>query len=425
MPSRTIVVGIGAGIAAYKAAVLVREFQRAGHTVHIVPTPASLEFVGRATWEGLSGASVRTSVFEGEGADHVELARIADLIVVAPATADLLARIRAGMANDLLTTTILAARCPLVVAPAMHTQMWNAAATQSNMRALIDRGVHVIGPDAGALGSGDTGVGRLVEPERIAEQSLRILEKDRIREAADEHAIDRNNEQLASKTVRVVVTAGGTREAIDPVRFIGNFSSGRQGIALAQAAHQRGWDVELISANIDESLLQELPSHIAITRVVSGHDLEQRVVECARSGVDVIIMAAAVADFRPVHVASEKIKKEVGTMQAPTIELERTTDILALLSTHPHRPRLLVGFAAETGDDAQVQAMGKEKAKRKGADLLAINAVGQGRGFGDVSNRLVVVDREGAVVNEISGSKNAVGCGLMALIAERLDIMTR
>ena len=230
----TVVVGVGAGIAAYKAAILVRALMRAGVNVHVVPTPRSLDFVGRTTWEGLSGQPVLTGVADLPGADHVELARVAQLIVIAPATADLIARLRSGVADDLLTTSVLAAHCPVLIAPAMHSNMWTNPATQDNVRVLRERGVHVLDPDTGALGSGDSGIGRLADPEAIAEKALALLDRGKAKDSLYTAAKTEEKQVLAGASI--LITAGGTREPIDPVRFIGNCSSGRQGIEIAKAA---------------------------------------------------------------------------------------------------------------------------------------------------------------------------------------------
>lgn len=390
----TVVVGVGGGVAAFKAATLVREITRAGHQVRVIPTPAALEFVGTATWEALSGAPVFTGVFEAGGADHVEIARSADLIVIAPATADLIARMRAGMANDLLTTTILAADCPVVIAPAMHTAMWEHPATQENCQVLAERGIHVLEPVTGALSSGDSGKGRMPEAEEIARRALAYLHGER--------AVTLD---LAGQ--RILITAGGTHEAIDPVRFIGNHSSGRQGIALARCALSRGAQVTLISANIEKVLL---PDGVDIVPVTSAADMEEAVVSRLRQ-TDAVIMAAAVADYRPVAPARMKLKKSEET-DVPQILLERTPDILAGIARSEHRPACVVGFAAETGRPEQVLAFGQEKARRKGADLLVVNPVGDGRGFGDVPNEVHLLDAQGNVVGQAAGSKDDVACAI-------------
>lgn len=389
----TTVVGVGAGIAAYKAVLLVRELQRAGHEVVVVPTPASLAFVGTATWEGLTSRAVHTGVFEAGGADHVEIARTADLLVVAPATADLLARVRAGIADDLLTTTVLAATCPILLVPAMHTAMWDNPATRDNVRVLRDRGLNVLDPDSGALGSGDTGTGRLPDPTRIARTALELL-TPRTRDL--EH-------------LRVLVSAGGTHEPLDPVRYLGNASSGRQGCAIARAAHARGADVTLVASNVAASLL---PPGVEVVLAPRAVDVEREVLS-RLPDTDVLVMAAAVADFRPAAVSEEKIKKDPGSDGAPVLVLERTPDVLAQATHSPDRPAVVIGFGAETGTPEEILARGREKAARKGADLLALNAVGGGRGFGDVSNTLHLLRPDGTETAVLTGTKDELADGLL------------
>lgn len=414
--SATVVVGVGGGVAAFKAATLVREIARAGHEVRVIPTPSALEFVGTATWEALSGAPVHVGVFDAGGADHVEIAREADLIVIAPATADLMARMRSGMANDLLTTTLLASRCPVVIAPAMHTAMWEHPATQENRQVLLARGIHVLDPLEGALSSGDSGKGRMQEPEEIARIALNILAQHN---SVSEHArssagpVDLEGRQI-------LITAGGTHEAIDPVRFIGNHSSGRQGIALARRARERGAEVTLIAANVEAALL---PTGVNIVPVVSAADMEEAVNSRLHQS-DAVIMAAAVADYRPSAPAHMKLKKS-EEVDVPQIVLERTPDILAGIATSPHRPACVVGFAAETGSVEQVLAYGQEKARRKGADLLVVNPVGEGRGFGDVPNDVHFVGSDGSILGKASGTKDDVACAILdrvsAILASTME----
>lgn len=411
----TVVVGVGAGIAAYKAAILVRALIRAGAEVHVVPTPRSLDFVGRTTWEGLTGRPALTGASDLPGADHVELARRAELIVVAPATADLIARLRAGLADDLLTTTVLAADCPVLLAPAMHSNMWTNPATRDNVAALRERGLIVIDPDSGALGSGDTGVGRLPDPEAIADRALELIGMSR-RPGAD-GAPEDGRGRLDGK--RILITAGGTREAIDPVRFIGNLSSGRQGIEIAKSAFRAGARVTLVASNIESAMLAELDPAIEILAAPSSSDVEEAVMSRA-GAVDAVVMAAAIADFRPARVEDRKIKKDPGSTSAPTLSLVRTTDILHRLSRSPQRPPVLVGFAAETGEPEEVKRLGREKAVRKGADLLAVNRVGGGAGFGEVDNEVWLVDSTGALVGGARGSKSAVAQALVVRIGDLL-----
>ena len=379
-----ILLGVGAGIAAYKSALLLRLFSEAGHDVRVVPTKASLEFVGTATWEALSGSPVTTDVFENVPAvKHVSLGRWADLVVVAPATADLLSRLATGRCDDLLTAAMLTVRCPVLVAPAMHTEMWQHPATIANVATLRSRGVHVLDPDVGRLTGTDSGPGRLPEPEAIAAAAKALL----------------HPQDLAG--VSVVVSAGGTHEPIDPVRFLGNRSTGRQGYAIAIACERRGATVELVSANV---ALAD-PHGVRVTRVETAEQLRSAM-HAAASAADLVVMAAAVADFRPAERAATKIKKDGRT--STTIELELNPDILAELTAARSPGQVVVGFAAETGDDHDVLRLGQEKARRKGADLLVVNAVGDARGFGDVHTSATVVDSTGTVVTTSAGSKSDV-----------------
>ena len=399
-----IVLGVSGGIAAYKACSLLRLFTEAGHDVTVVPTASALQFVGAPTWAALSGkpvhADVCTSVHE---VPHVRLGQNADLVVVAPATADLMAKAAAGMADDLLTSTLLTARCPVVLAPAMHTEMWDHAATQANVVTLTERGVHVIPPSSGRLTGADTGPGRLPEPEELYAVCQRILAHHQTasspRPGADgipaaRHAVG----PLAGR--KVVVTAGGTREPLDPVRYLGNRSSGKQGYALASVAARRGAEVTLVSAN---STLPA-PAGVTVVPVQTALELEQAVTEAA-AAADVVVMAAAVADFRPREYHGTKIKKTHGPGEedhAPTIELVRNPDVLAgLVARRGEAPTpVIVGFAAETGDDeGSVLEHGRAKLARKGCDLLVVNEVGESVTFGQDHNTVHILRRgsEGVV----------------------------
>ncbi len=383
-----VVLGVSGGIAAYKSASLLRLLTAAGHDVRVVPTAAALEFVGRATWEALSGKPVSTGVFDDvPGVEHVRLGAEADLVVVAPATADLLARAAAGLADDLLTATLLTADCPVLMVPAMHTQMWLHAATQANVATLRERGVHILDPDEGRLTGQDSGVGRLPEPEAILAAALTLA----------------GPRDLAGR--RVVVTAGGTREPVDPVRFLGNRSTGRQGVALARTAALRGADVLLIAANVSAPL--DGCSGVQVQQVESAAELHDAVRK-ASVDADVVVMAAAVADFRPAAVAEHKIKKtDAGSSM--TVELTATPDILAELVAQRRAGQVVVGFAAETGDDAaSVLEHGRAKALRKGADLTVVNAVGPTRGFAVGVNDAMILDSRGAQVAHRSGTKEEV-----------------
>lgn len=393
-----ILLGVGAGIAAYKSALLLRQLTEAGHQVRVVPTPASLQFVGAATWEALSGQPVTTGVFDDvPQVEHVSLGRSAEVVIVAPATADLLARAAAGRCDDLLTAALLTVRCPVLVAPAMHTEMWLHPATQANVATLRARGVHVLDPAVGRLTGPDTGVGRLPEPEEIAAAALALVAP----------------QDLAGR--HVVISAGGTREPLDPVRFLGNRSTGRQGYALARAAARRGAAVTLVAANVG----LPAPTGVTVVAVETTAELAAAVRDAARSA-DAVVMAAAVADFRPAGSSETKIKK-TGAAPAP-LELVLNQDVLAgLVADRPRPGQLVVGFAAETGDDAgTVLEHGVAKARRKGADLLAVNAVGRGTGFGDVPNEVTVLDKDGAVVAKAAGTKDEVADAVLDAVAARL-----
>ncbi|MFT0763345.1 bifunctional phosphopantothenoylcysteine decarboxylase/phosphopantothenate--cysteine ligase CoaBC [Actinomyces sp. F1_1611] len=388
----TVLLGVGGGIAAFKLVTVVRRLRQVGVDVYVLPTEASLEFVGEQTWQELSEHPIGVKVLHGPGElSHIELARRADLFLVAPATADLLAQLRLGLASNLLTATFLAADCPKLLSPAMHTNMWENPATQDNVATLRARGVEIIEPATGALSSGDTGAGRLPEPDAIVEEVLARLAPG----------------ALAGQ--RAVVTAGGTIEPIDPVRYLGNHSSGRQGIELALAAARRGAEVDLLLAQTQVPP----PQHPRIRLVPTPTALEMRdALARLVPGAHALFMAAAVADYRPRAAAEHKLKK--GTW-AETIELVENPDLLREVAEAPWRPEVLVGFGAETGSEEQVLARGMEKARRKGADLLAINRVGDGHGFGEVENRLLVVDRTGQPVADLVGDKSVLAAQLVEL----------
>ncbi|MEZ3159857.1 bifunctional phosphopantothenoylcysteine decarboxylase/phosphopantothenate--cysteine ligase CoaBC [Microbacterium sp. BWT-B31] len=389
-----VVVGVSGGIAAYKAVQLVRLFVQDGHDVHVVPTEDALRFVGLPTWEAISRNPVTTSVHDDVAkVRHVALGQKADLVVVAPATANTLAKMAAGLAGDLLGTTLLATTAPVVVAPAMHTEMWRHPATQHNMDVLRARGVRVVGPDDGPLTGGDSGPGRMSEPDAIHAAALAVVEPA--------------PGDLAG--LRVLVSAGGTREPIDPVRFIGNRSSGRQGIAVALAAADRGADVVLVAAHVDGAVLAEACAHrgVRIVRVGTAAELADAVYGEAAEA-DVIVMAAAVADYRVAEVAERKLSKEGGD-GGLTLELVQTEDVLAGLVARGQPGHTIVGFAAETaqGRDELVER-GRRKRARKGVDLLAVNEVGWAKGFESEANALTVIDARGEVVAEPQGSKREV-----------------
>lgn len=402
---KRVVVGVSGGIAAYKACTIVRQLAEAGHSVRVIPTESALKFVGAATFEALSGHPVHTGVFQNvDEVPHVRIGQEADLVVVAPATADLLARAVAGRADDLLTATLLTARCPVVFAPAMHTEMWFHPATVDNVATLRRRGAVVLEPASGRLTGADTGAGRLPEAEEITTLAHLLLDRG-----------DALPYDLAG--VKVLVTAGGTREPIDPVRFIGNRSSGKQGYAMARVAAQRGADVTLIAGNT-AGLID--PAGVNVVHIGSAEQLRDAVSKHAPEA-QVLIMAAAVADFRPVHVATSKIKKSHGpgaADDAPAIELTRTDDVLAGAVRARREGQLpnmraIVGFAAETGDaNGDVLFHGRAKLQRKGCDLLVLNAVGEGRAF--------EVDNNDGWLLTADGNEIALEHGSKTLMASRI-----
>jgi phosphopantothenoylcysteine decarboxylase/phosphopantothenate--cysteine ligase len=399
--SRIIVLGVGGGIAAYKACELLRLFTESGHAVQVVPTAAALRFVGPPTWAALSGRPVATEVWDDvHDVPHVRIGRSAALVVVAPATADLLARAAHGLADDLLTNTLLTARCPVLYAPAMHTEMWEHPATRHNVRMLRDRGAVVLEPAVGRLTGADTGKGRLPEPPDLYRAALALLR--RAATPAD----------LAGRAV--VVTAGGTREPIDPVRFIGNRSSGKQGYAFARSAAARGARVTLIAANVD---LPD-PAGVDIVRVGTTEELRAATVAAA-AGADVVVMAAAPADFRPATYAEQKIKKSPHGA-APTLELMTNPDIAAELGARKPPGQLLVAFAAETAGAAEALVNARDKMSRKGADLIVLNDVGAGRTFGADVNAAVVLGADGTTTTIAETSKDDLANAVLNLISDRL-----
>jgi len=397
---RRVVVGVAGGIAAYKSCALIRALTESGHQVRVVPTESALEFVGRATFEALSGNPVHTGVFtDVPQVPHVRLGQEADLVVVAPATADLMARAATGRADDLLTATLLTARCPVMFVPAMHTEMWEHPATVENVATLRRRGNVVVEPASGRLTGKDTGAGRLPEPDEIFALAALLLER------AD--ALPRDLEGR-----RLVISAGGTREPLDPVRFLGNRSSGKQGYALARLAAQRGADVTLVAgavAGLDD------PAAVDVVRVQTAAQMGDAVTALA-AGADAVIMSAAVADFRPTTLAASKIKKGAG--EPDTIPLTKNDDILAGLVKARAEGDLaadtaIVGFAAETGDEqGDVLTYAREKLARKGCDLLVVNAVGDGKAF--------EVDNNDGWLLSADGSETALTHGSKALMASRV-----
>lgn len=403
-----VLLGVTGGIAAYKVAVVLRRLAEDGHAVRVVPTPASLEFVGRATWEALSGAPAPSEVFENvPSVEHVRLGQRADIVLVAPATADFLASYAAGEARDLLGTALLATAAPVVLAPAMHTEMWLHPATQANVATLRSRGVHIIEPAVGRLTGADSGPGRLPEPDEIVTALYAVAAGEGIDTAREAGT----NAWGDLSDVRVVITAGGTREPIDAVRFLGNRSSGHQGFALAEAARERGALVSVIAANV----ALPLGEGIARTDVETAGELAHHV-RAAAAEADVIIMAAAVADFRAATVHDAKIKKHGS--DGMTLELVQNEDVLASLVAARRPGQVIVGFAAETGDDAASAAEhARAKAVRKQADLMVFNAVGKDKGFGDVPNAITILDARGDEVGSAAGTKLAVAHAVLDAIA--------
>jgi phosphopantothenoylcysteine decarboxylase/phosphopantothenate--cysteine ligase len=405
--SRHVVLGVSGGIAAYKACELLRRFTEAGHDVTVAPTAAALQFVGSTTWAALSGKPVSTQVWDGSHAvPHVRLGQSADLVVVAPATADLLAKAAHGLADDLLTNTLLTARCPVVLAPAMHTEMWEHPATVENVATLRRRGCLVLEPAEGRLTGPDSGKGRLPDPDEIFEICVDLL----LRSGGSSG----DHQDLAGK--HVLVTAGGTREPLDPVRFLGNRSSGRQGYAFARSALARGAEVTVVAANV---ALPD-PAGAKVVRVETTAEMRDAVLAAA-AGADAVVMAAAPADFRPVRHSATKIKKP-GDGSAPTVELTVTPDILAELSHQRPRPgAVVVGFAAETGDDdADVMAHAREKLARKRCDLLVVNDVSGGKVFGSPDTDAAVLAADGEVTHVPPGSKNALAHAVWDQVVARL-----
>lgn len=392
-----IVVGVTGGIAAYKTVHLVRALVTSGHDVHVVPTDDALRFVGTATWEAVSRNPVTTSVHDDVAeVRHVSLGTRADLVIVAPATANTLARMACGIADNLLGVTLLATTAPVVVAPAMHTAMWEHAATVANLQTLRSRGVHVVDPVDGPLTGGDTGPGRMAEPDDIVAAALALVEE---RHGAQD---------LAGLTV--AVSTGGTREPIDPVRYIGNRSSGRQGVEVAVAAADRGARVRLVAAQVDDGVLDAASAHPSVTieRVSTTAQLRDSMHGAAAS--DVVVMVAAVADYSVETVSDVKLRKEDG---APRLHLIENPDVLAELVAARVAGQTIVGFAAETAEtEAELLDRGRRKRARKGVDLLVVNRVGWDHGFERADNAALVLDDHDEIVAETAGSKRAVADAL-------------
>ena len=390
-----VVVGITGGIAAYKAVGVVRGFVLAGHDVHVVASENALRFVGRPTLEAISRNPVHTDLFEGVAeVRHVAIGQAADLIVVAPATADSIARMAAGLASDLLGNTLLATAAPVVIAPAMHTEMWQHAATVANIQTLRARGVTIVGPESGQLTGADAGPGRMSEPEHIVTAALAVLKP----------------RDLAG--VRVLVSAGGTREPLDPVRYIGNRSSGRQGLAIAAAARDRGADVVLVAAHLETG---PAPHGVRVIDVSTAEDLRSAMLAEAPAA-SVIVMAAAVADYRPAEVSASKIKKDAVGDEL-TLQLVRNPDILRELVDQRRDGQCIVGFAAETEPDRDaLLTIARAKVARKGADALVVNRVGWTETFGSPDNSVVILSHTGDVLAVAEGSKSAVADSVLDMI---------
>lgn len=425
--------GVTGGIAAYKAVLIARQLIELGHEVHVVPTDDALKFVGLPTWEAISRNPVTTSVHDDvPEVRHVALGQRADLVIVAPATANTIAKMTAGIADDLLGTTLLATRAPVVIAPAMHTEMWQHPSTQHNIAVLRERGVHIIGPESGRLTGDDSGPGRMTEPADIVREALAVrgatqqgvatsTPSDPASENTDHHTPLPHPRDLAG--LRLLVTAGGTREPIDPVRYIGNRSSGKQGLAVAEAAAARGASVEFIAANIAESLLEPLRTHplVTVTEVGSAGELQHETESRAVTS-DVICMVAAVSDYRVRDVSDGKVRKEDAAGGEITLSLVENPDILRGLveardDDTERSTQTIVGFAAETGQSSEeVVERGRAKRQRKGVDLLAVNQVGWSAGFETEYNTLTILGASDETLTQVSGSKREVADRLLDAI---------
>jgi len=396
-----IVVGVTGGIAAYKAVGVIRAFVLDGHHVDVIATAGALEFIGRPTLEAISHNPVHTEMYDGVAeVRHVALGHNANVIVVAPTTANTLAGIAAGLAPDLLGNTILARRCPLVLAPAMHTEMWQNPATQANVALLISRGIVIVGPASGALTGTDIGPGRMSEPHDIVAATYRATGWHEARSNENEAQGLRANDLVGK---RILITGGGTREPIDPVRFIGNRSTGRQAVALAEAALERGADVTFIGANLEVPV----PDGARLITVSSTAELHSALEREAESH-DIVIMAAAIADYRPAAISDSKLKKNaLGERSA--LELIQNPDLLAALAANARPEQFIIGFAAETSQDKDTLiALGREKLVRKDCDALVVNSVDWNTGFGSETNEVVVLARGGDILMEASGNKRHI-----------------
>ncbi len=393
---RQVVLGVGAGIAAYKACDLLRRLQDDGFEVTVIPTNSSLNFVGRATWEALSGKEVKTEVWEGtQSVSHVALADAADLIVIAPATADLISRLASGRADDLLTTTVLAANSPILIVPSMHPGMYLNPATQANLETLIARGFYILQPDTGRLTGTDSGIGRFPE-------TLRIIGK--VREICD------SNSGLKGK--KIVVTTGGTMEPIDPVRFIGNKSSGRQGLAIAYEALREGAEVTVISGITEEYVL----GGIKRIDVKTAQEM-QNALSIELESADALVMAAAVADARPEIASSEKVNKE----DLRALSLVKNPDILAESTKNKRENQVFVGFAAETGDG--IREKGLKKLHSKGVDFLYVTDVSDGKVFGEKETTGILLSKRGSEWSFKAADKHELGRRIVSELIQELGVI--
>ena len=394
--------GVAGGIAAYKAVEVLRGLTESGCDVTVVPTQAALKFVGEPTWSALSGNPVATDVWTNSAqVPHVRLGQSADVVVIAPATADVLARATHGIANDLLTNTLLTARCPVVMAPAMHTEMWVHPATQRNVVELRARGIIVLEPASGRLTGTDTGPGRLPDPSAIVDAVQDVLRRTPTNDLAG---------------LKIVISAGGTHEALDPVRYIGNRSSGRQGVELARTAVSRGAHVTLVAAHMNVAP----PAGVTVVNVSSADELHAAMRE---QNADVVVMAAAVADFKPDSEATKKIKKENLASDRVTFDLVTTVDVLSsLVKERSGVVPLIIGFAAETADHHDhLLELGKAKLARKGCDLLVVNEVGSQEVFGSTENCVTILGNDGSAVQIERSSKAWVADALWDLVASRVS----
>lgn len=417
-PAKHVLLGVTGGIAAYKSVLLLRLMREAGYRVTVIPTAAALNMVAQTTWEALSGEPVQVEVSgQASNVQHIHLADQANLLVIAPLTANTSAKLAHGFADNLLTSTALSVTCPIVVAPAMHTQMWEHPATQENIGLLSARGVHIIGPESGRLTGKDSGLGRMSEPETIFAHVVDLLEK-RPEETSSKESPKVAETNLQPLTgIKIAISGGGTHEPIDPVRYIANHSTGTMAIAIANAAAVLGAEVTLVGANIAKEYRAKLNPVVTYLPVKTALDLAQTMNELQETQ-QVLIMAAAVSDYRVANSSNTKIKRTSDL----ELKLVSNPDILAgLVAQRKNSEQVIIGFAAETGNEEKdFLELGREKAIRKGANLLVINEVGAGLGFGEVETHLHVVDHNGKSRGDFQGSKEAAAAQLVTLISEYL-----